>query len=179
MLQTSLSRPQAVDSESAGATPVRYAFSFARTQSEIEEAQALTRTWKVGTPLPTKSKTGQIKEELASAAVAKAADQAARARLVAGQPAATVEERSSEATSAMPLVLASSATITSIGEAEVNVLDINLVGPVISVRPYTHTDHYWQVYFDTNEAILRHLTKKHPDVLNEFDSIVRMVTLDK
>jgi ParB-like chromosome segregation protein Spo0J len=30
-----------------------------------------------------------------------------------------------------------------------------------------------------NEAILRHLTKKHPDVLNEFDSIVRMVTLDK
>lgn len=31
----------------------------------------------------------------------------------------------------------------------------------------------------TNEAVLRHLTKKHPDVLNEFDSIVRMVTLDK
>jgi len=30
-----------------------------------------------------------------------------------------------------------------------------------------------------NEAILRHLTKKHLDVLNEFDSIVRMVTLDK
>jgi hypothetical protein len=30
-----------------------------------------------------------------------------------------------------------------------------------------------------NEAILRHLTKNHPDVLNEFDSIVRMVALDK
>lgn len=30
-----------------------------------------------------------------------------------------------------------------------------------------------------NEAVLRHLTKKHPDVLNEFDSIVRMVALDK
>ena len=26
---------------------------------------------------------------------------------------------------------------------------------MISVRPYTHTDHYWQVYFDTNEAITR------------------------
>jgi small conductance mechanosensitive channel len=39
--------------------------------------------------------------------------------------------------------------------AEVNVLDINLVGPVIAVRPYCHNDHYWQVYFDTNEAILR------------------------
>ena len=30
-----------------------------------------------------------------------------------------------------------------------------------------------------NEAILRHLTKNHPEVLNEFDSIVRMVALDK
>jgi small conductance mechanosensitive channel len=38
---------------------------------------------------------------------------------------------------------------------EVSVLDINLVGTVLAVRPYTHTDHYWQVYFDTNEAILR------------------------
>jgi small conductance mechanosensitive channel len=38
---------------------------------------------------------------------------------------------------------------------EVNLLDINLNGCVISVRPYTHTDHYWQVYFDTNEAIVR------------------------
>ena len=38
---------------------------------------------------------------------------------------------------------------------EVNLLDMNLVGPVISVRPYTHTDHYWQVYFDTNEAIVQ------------------------
>ncbi len=36
---------------------------------------------------------------------------------------------------------------------EVNLLDMNLVGPVISVRPYTANEHYWQVYFDTNEAI--------------------------
>jgi hypothetical protein len=33
--------------------------------------------------------------------------------------------------------------------------DINLLGTVIAVRPYCHTDHYWQVYFDTNEAIVR------------------------
>lgn len=39
--------------------------------------------------------------------------------------------------------------------AEVNLLDMNLTGPVISVRPYAHNDHYWQVYFDTNEAIVR------------------------
>ena len=38
---------------------------------------------------------------------------------------------------------------------EVNLLDMNLVGPVISVRPYTHTNNYWQVYFDTNEMIVR------------------------
>jgi small conductance mechanosensitive channel len=38
---------------------------------------------------------------------------------------------------------------------EVNLLDMNLVGPVIAVRPYTHTQHYWQVYFATNEAIVR------------------------
>jgi small conductance mechanosensitive channel len=38
---------------------------------------------------------------------------------------------------------------------EVNLLDMNLNGPVISVRPYTNTSHYWQVYFDTNEAIVR------------------------
>ena len=38
---------------------------------------------------------------------------------------------------------------------EVSLLDINLNGCVIAVRPYTHTDHYWQVYFDTNEAIVR------------------------
>ncbi len=38
---------------------------------------------------------------------------------------------------------------------EINVLDFKLEGPQISVRPYCHTDHYWQVYFDTNEAILR------------------------
>jgi small conductance mechanosensitive channel len=38
---------------------------------------------------------------------------------------------------------------------EVNLLDLKLEGPQIAVRPYTHTDHYWQVYFDTNEAIVR------------------------
>lgn len=38
---------------------------------------------------------------------------------------------------------------------EVSLLDLNLNGPVIAVRPYTNNDHYWQVYFDTNEAIVR------------------------
>src|SRR6188474_2335305 len=34
---------------------------------------------------------------------------------------------------------------------EVNLLDMNLNGPVIAVRPYTSNATYWQVYFDTNE----------------------------
>ena len=38
---------------------------------------------------------------------------------------------------------------------EVSLLDINLVGCVIAVRPHCHNDHYWQVYFDTNEAIVK------------------------
>jgi small conductance mechanosensitive channel len=38
---------------------------------------------------------------------------------------------------------------------EVSLLDMTLIGAVIAVRPYTHTAHYWQVYFDTNEAIVR------------------------
>ncbi len=38
---------------------------------------------------------------------------------------------------------------------EVNLLDMSLVGPLIAVRPYTNNAHYWQVYFDTNEAIVR------------------------
>jgi small conductance mechanosensitive channel len=38
---------------------------------------------------------------------------------------------------------------------DIELLDLNLVGTIIAVRPYTHTDHYWQVYFDTNEAIVR------------------------
>lgn len=38
---------------------------------------------------------------------------------------------------------------------EVSILDFNLNGTVIAVRTYTNTDHYWQVYFDVNEAIAR------------------------
>ena len=36
---------------------------------------------------------------------------------------------------------------------DVEILEFNLVGPVLAVRPYTHNDNYWQVYFDTNRTI--------------------------
>jgi small conductance mechanosensitive channel len=36
---------------------------------------------------------------------------------------------------------------------DVEIIDFNAMGPVLAVRPYTHNDNYWQVYFDTNKLI--------------------------
>ncbi len=36
---------------------------------------------------------------------------------------------------------------------DVEILQFNLAGPILAVRPYCHNDHYWQVYFDTNRLI--------------------------
>jgi small conductance mechanosensitive channel len=36
---------------------------------------------------------------------------------------------------------------------DVEILDFNALGAQLAVRPYCHTDHYWQVWFDTNRAI--------------------------
>lgn len=36
---------------------------------------------------------------------------------------------------------------------QVEVVELKLVGPMLVVRPFTHNDHYWQVYFDTNRLI--------------------------
>ena len=36
---------------------------------------------------------------------------------------------------------------------DVEILDFNAMGTLLAVRPYCHTHHYWQVYFDTNRLI--------------------------
>jgi len=36
---------------------------------------------------------------------------------------------------------------------EVEILEFNLVGPVLAVRPFCHNDNYWQVYFEGNKTI--------------------------
>jgi len=82
-------------------------------------------------------------------------------------PARRVERVAQLAAGVNPLdaiarLKAAVATIPNISTAmppEVSLLDMKLEGPVIAVRPYTHTDHYWQVYFDTNEAIVRVCTE--------------------
>lgn len=48
--------------------------------------------------------------------------------------------------SALPNVLATPAV-------DVEILEINLLGPVLAVRPYCHPSHYGQVFFATNKLI--------------------------
>ncbi|GAA6622082.1 mechanosensitive ion channel family protein [Scytonema sp. NUACC26] len=36
---------------------------------------------------------------------------------------------------------------------DVEILEFNLAGPLLAVRPYCNNEHYWQVYFDTNKVI--------------------------
>jgi len=49
--------------------------------------------------------------------------------------------------------LAKISNVASNPAPDVEILQFNLAGPLLAVRPYCHTDHYWQVYFDTNRVI--------------------------
>jgi small conductance mechanosensitive channel len=49
--------------------------------------------------------------------------------------------------------LAKIPNVTASPAPDVEILEFNLSGPVLAVRPYVHNDHYWQVYFDTNRTI--------------------------
>ena len=37
---------------------------------------------------------------------------------------------------------------------EIGIAEFSAEGPVLNVRPFTHTDHYWQVYYDTHRVAL-------------------------
>ena len=45
------------------------------------------------------------------------------------------------------------ANVTADPMPDVEILTFNERGPVLAVRPYCNTAHYWQVYFDTNRTI--------------------------
>ena len=49
--------------------------------------------------------------------------------------------------------LAEIPNVTQNPPPDVEIIDLNAAGPVLAVRPHTHNDHYWQVYFDTNALI--------------------------
>lgn len=38
---------------------------------------------------------------------------------------------------------------------QVEILDFNASGTLLAVRSFCHNDHYWQVYFDTNQLIAK------------------------
>lgn len=58
-----------------------------------------------------------------------------------------------DAVARLKTALAKIPNITKDTGPDVEIIDFNERGPVLAVRPYTHTDHYWQVYFDTNRVI--------------------------
>jgi len=45
------------------------------------------------------------------------------------------------------------ANVVTDPKPDVEIVTFNERGPVLAVRPYCHTNHYWQVYFDGNKAI--------------------------
>lgn len=47
--------------------------------------------------------------------------------------------------------------VVSTPKPDVEIVTFTLAGPVLAVRPYCHTDNYWQVYFETNAAIRNEL----------------------
>lgn len=49
--------------------------------------------------------------------------------------------------------LASIPNVVADPPPDVEIVEFNAMGTLLAVRPYCHTDHYWQVYFDTNRLI--------------------------
>ncbi|WP_420130792.1 mechanosensitive ion channel family protein [Rhodoferax ferrireducens] len=61
---------------------------------------------------------------------------------------------SADAHQAMALLKESVSKVANIAKTpvvDVEILEFNEFGPKLAVRPYCHTEHYWQVYFDTNK----------------------------
>lgn len=58
-----------------------------------------------------------------------------------------------DAIARLKLVLAKIPNVMANPQPDVTILTFNERGPLLAVRPYCNNAHYWQVYFDTNEAI--------------------------
>jgi small conductance mechanosensitive channel len=59
-----------------------------------------------------------------------------------------------DAAKRLRIALANIPNVKTTPAPEVEILEFTAEGPKLAVRPYCHTDHYWQVYFDTNKAIV-------------------------
>lgn len=60
-----------------------------------------------------------------------------------------------EAIALLKKAVAAIPNVSSEPPPDVEILQFTPEGPLLAVRPYTHTDHYWQVYFDTHRAIVQ------------------------
>jgi len=60
-----------------------------------------------------------------------------------------------DAIARLKTALAAIPNVTKDPAPDVEILQFTPEGPLLAVRPYTHTDHYWQVYFDTHKAIVQ------------------------
>lgn len=69
------------------------------------------------------------------------------AKIANGVDPADAIARLKAAVAAIPNVLADPAP-------DVEIVSFTPEGPLLCVRPYTHNDHYWQVYFDTHRAVV-------------------------
>jgi small conductance mechanosensitive channel len=59
-----------------------------------------------------------------------------------------------EAIARLRTALAAIPNVAASPTPDVEILQFTPEGPLLAVRPYTHTDHYWQVYFDTHKAVV-------------------------
>lgn len=64
-----------------------------------------------------------------------------------------------QAVSILKLAMSKIPNVCAEPAPDVEIVAFTLAGPVLAVRPYCHTDHYWQVYFETNAAIRNELGK--------------------
>ncbi len=51
--------------------------------------------------------------------------------------------------------IAAIANVSNSPAPDIEILQFTPEGPLLCVRPYTHTDNYWQVYFDTHKTIVQ------------------------
>lgn len=59
-----------------------------------------------------------------------------------------------DAIARLKLAVAAIPNVATSPAPDIEILQFTAEGPLLCVRPYTHTDHYWQVYFDVHKAVV-------------------------
>ena len=59
-----------------------------------------------------------------------------------------------DAIARLKTAIAAIPNVVAIPAPDIEILQFTPEGPLLAVRPYCHTDHYWQVYFDTHKAVV-------------------------